>query len=284
MGGMQWLKDVLSGLRRHPADAGKAFVTCFSLLFTFVKVSVQFFPRLKIEGPSPLVVGLVSSVLWAAYSVRKLARIYFRIANCNTTIEVFFGDIFEQDGITAIPVTAYFETQLGKPVSDISLHGIFVKKFFSDPQELDAQIDEQLKCENFERIAKAEGKDRCYSIGTTALVTVKGDHRYILFAFTNADPVTLKASSDVELMWRSLHMLWERARNESSGHPVNLPLVGSGLSNLGLTSRDLLNLLILSAIIETKAKGITRMVRIVLHRSRFNEVDLREIKHHWKGN
>jgi hypothetical protein len=281
---MQWLKDVLSGLRRHPANAGKASLTCFSLLFTFVKVSVQFFPGLKIVGPSPLIAGIFFSIFWGAYSVRKLARISFKIANCNTTIEVFFGDIFEQDGITTIPVSAYFETQLGKPVSDISLHGIFIKKFFSDfPRELDAQIDEQLKGEKFERVEKAEGKDRCYRIGTTALVKAKGD-RYILFAFTNADAITLKASSDVELMWRALHMLWERARNEASGHPVNLPLVGSGLSNLGLTSRDLLNLLILSAITETKAKDITRTVRIVLHRSRFDEVDLREIKRHWKGN
>jgi Domain of unknown function (DUF6430) len=224
------------------------------------------------------------SLLWGAYSVRRLSRISFKIANCNTTIEVFFGDIFDQDGIVAIPVSAYFETKLGKPVSDISLHGTFVNAFFSDyPQELDAQIDEQLKSEDFLKVEKAEGKDRCYRIGTTALITVKGD-RYILFAFTNADAITLKASSDVELMWRALHRLWERARNESNGHPVNLPLVGSGLSNLGLTSRDLLNLLILSAITETKAKDITRMIRIVLHRSRFNEVDLREIKRHWKGN
>ncbi len=127
---MQWLKDVLEGLRRYPWDAGKAFVTCFSLLFTFVKVSVQFFPRLKIEGAAPLTVGLILSAFWALYSVRKLSRISFKIANCNTTIEVFFGDLFAQTGISAIPVTTYFDTILGKPVSDISLHGFFIKISF----------------------------------------------------------------------------------------------------------------------------------------------------------
>ena len=132
-------------------------------------------------------------------------------------------------------------------------------------------------------IVKEEGKTLCYPIGTTALITVK-EQKFILFALTNADPKTLKASSDVELMWKALHRLWERSRNESSGHPINLPLVGSGLSNLGLTSRDLLNLLILSVITETKAKDITRTIRIVLHRSRFDEVDLRDIRRHWKGN
>lgn len=281
---MQWLKDVLSGIKRHPLDAGKAFVTCFSLLFTFVKVSVQFFPLMKIEGGLPLIFGIVFSLLWAAFSVRKLSKISFKIANCNTKIDVFFGDIFQQDGIRAIPVSVYFESKLGRPVSDLSLHGLFVKAFFADyPQALDQQIDEQLENEPFEEVTKAEGKTRCYKIGTTALVKVREDC-YILFALAEADTVTLKASSDMEFMWRALHKLWERARNECNGHPVNLPLVGSGLSNLGLTARDLLNLLILSAITETKAKDITRKIRIVLHRSKFEEIDLREIKRHWEGN
>ncbi len=281
---MHWSRDVVSGLRKHPGTAGKAFITCFSLLFTFVKVAVQFFPKIRIQGSLPLLVGLLASFLWSAYSVRKLASISFKIANCNTTIEVFFGDIFDQDGVSAIPVSAYFETQLGKPVSDISLHGMFIQKFFASlERELDAQINEQLSQEEFESVPKTEGKNRCYKIGTTALVKVN-NNGYLWFAFTNADVTTLKASSDVELMWRALHRLWQRARNEANGHPVNLPLVGSGLSNLGLTSRDLLNLLILSAVTETKAKDITRTIRIVLHRSRFNEIDLREVKQHWKGN
>ena len=63
---------------------------------------------------------------------------------------------------------------------------------------------------------------------------------------------------------------------------MNLPLVGSGLSGLGLPTRDLLNLIILSAITETKSKGITRRIRIVLHRDRFDSLDLRDVKRHWE--
>jgi hypothetical protein len=53
------------------------------------------------------------------------------------------------------------------------------------------------------------------------------------------------------------------------------------LSGLGLPTRDLLNLIILSAITETKAKQITHTIRIVLHRDRFDELDLREVQKHW---
>jgi hypothetical protein len=205
-----------------------------------------------------------------------------KISYCNTTIEVIFGDIFEQDGIKAISVGEYFETTLGKPVSDKSLHGIFIKKCFGGHSEsLDAQLESQLRGIVGTQMEKVEGKAICYPIGTTALVKVN-DESFILFALTHADPETLKASSDVELMWRALHRLWQRARNECGGHPLNLPLVGSGLSGLGLPTRDLVNLLILSAITETKSSEITQTIRILLHRDRFEEIDLRDVKQYWE--
>jgi len=80
----------------------------------------------------------------------------------------------------------------------------------------------------------------------------------------------------------ALDGLWKFARIKSDGEPLNLPLVGGGLSRIGLPARDLLNLIILSAIKETKVKEIAKTIRIVLHPSLFEEVDLREVKMHWE--
>ncbi|MGH9680780.1 MAG: macro domain-containing protein, partial [Candidatus Acidiferrales bacterium] len=96
------------------------------------------------------------------------------------------------------------------------------------------------------------------------------------------DPATCKVSTDVTMMWLALHHLWQRVRIESGGYPVNLPLVGSGLSGIGLPTRDLLNLIILSAITETKAKEVTQRIRIVLHRDQFEKLDLRDVRQYWK--
>ena len=65
--------------------------------------------------------------------------------------------------------------------------------------------------------------------------------------------------------------LWQRARNESGGHPLNLLLIGSGLSGLGLPTRDRLNLIVLSAITEAKSKEITQRIRIMPQRDRFSK-------------
>jgi len=195
---------------------------------------------------------------------------------------VLFGDLFKQSGIRAVAVNEFFDSKIGKPVSDRSVHGIFINKCFGGhPEPFDKQVEEQLRQTEFEHIARPDGKTKRYPIGSTAIITAESD-RYIAFAFSKTDPETCKAQSDVTLMWGALHSLWQRARIESGGYPLNLTLVGSGLSGVGLPTRDLLNLIILSAITETKTKPITQRIRIVLTRDRFEDLDLRDVKKHWR--
>lgn len=280
---VQPAKDLGYGLIHNPWKTLQHIFTCFSVLFTIVKVTVQFFPTLRIEGSRPLLLLAVISLGWGTKKVWKPSKALIRVANCNTTIEVLFGDIFEQDGIKALAVSEFFDSTIGKPVSDKSLHGMFIKRCLGGHSEtFDTQVAEELKDTESTEVEKAEGKTRCYRIGTTAVVKIN-DECYIVFALTHADPKTLKTSSDVELMWRALHKLWQRARNECGGHPLNVPLVGGGLSGLGLPTGDLLNLLMLSAITETKTSEITQTIRIVLHRSRFEDIDLRDVKQQWEN-
>ncbi len=151
-------------------------------------------------------------------------------------------------------------------MSDKSVHGIFLKKCFGGhPETFDKQVDAELANVASEPVARSQGKMKRFPIGSTALITANND-RYIAFAFASTDPATCKASANVTMMWTALHDLWQRGRIEAGGYPINLPLVGSGLSGLGLPTRDLLNLIILSAITETKSKEITSRVRVVLGR------------------
>jgi hypothetical protein len=267
---------------RHPWRTAQYIFTSFSVLFTLATAITYFVPAIKIEGPFALAVAVVISVGFGLRKVWKPSRVEICVANCNTTIEVVFGDLFKQDGIRVIAVSEFFDSKLGKPVSDKSVHGLFLQKCFGGyPEPFDKQVDEQLKDIECTEVEKIEGKSKRYPIGSTALITVNQD-RYVAFAFVKADLTTCKAYSDVTMMWIALHELWQRVRVECGGHAVNLPLVGSGLSGLGLPTRDLLNLIILSAITETKSKEVTQRIRIVLHRDRFDDLDLRDVKQHWK--
>lgn len=279
---MQSIKDLWRGMASHPWKTLGYVFTAFSVLFTIVKGINEFFPGVKIEGPFAFGIVILVSLAYGFKKVWKPSKVEIKISNTNTTIEILFGDLFAQDGIRAIAVSEFFDSKLGKPVSEKSLHGLFLKKCFGGhPEPFDKQVDEQLSEAKWTEAAKIEGKTKCYPIGTSALIMVDQD-RYIAFAFARADPQTCKAYSDVTMMWVALSELWRRVRIESGGHPINLPLVGSGLSGLGLPTRDLLNLIILSAITETKSSQITPKIRIVLHRDRFEDLDLREVQAHWK--
>lgn len=282
---MNWLKDLFFGIKKHPwGTAGNVFAV-FSILNTLLTGVNYFVPSIKFEGNTPLWIALGISILVGCLRVAKPSRIEIPIAHCNTVIEVVFGNLFEQKGIRAIAVTEYFESKIGAPVSDKSIHGIFLKQCFGgSPEGFDKQIEEQLKSETFStEQSKTEGKNKRYAIGTTAVVTAANADRYLIFALSKADPKTCKATADVSMMWDALHKLWERARAETGGHDLNLPLVGGGLSGIGLPARDLLNLIILSAITETKAQAITQRIRIVLFRdSQTEDLDLRDLKKYWQ--
>jgi hypothetical protein len=280
---MNSINDLFRGIIRHPLKFIGHVFAIFSMLFTLIKAITHFIPGITIEGPNALIAVISISIALAIKKIWKPTKVSIQIKNSNTSIEVIFGDIFEQSGIRAISVNEFFDSKLGKPVSDKSLHGIFLKKCFGGYQEsFDRQVDEQLKgieSNNVEK--KVDGKTKSFPIGTTALINVNQD-KYILFALAKTDPETCKASSDVNMMWDALHSLWSRARIESGGHELNLALIGSGLSGLGLPTRDLLNLIILSAITETKFKEVTQKIRIVLYRDRFEDLDLRDVKKHWE--
>jgi hypothetical protein len=281
-GNLKSLVDLWHGIARHPLlTVGYAF-TAFSVLFTLAQGIDFFIPSIQVKDRTILWVTIGASVAYGLNKVWKPSRIELSIAHTNTILEVMFGDLFTQEGIRVIAVNDFFDSKLGKPVSDISLHGIFLKKCFGGhPQPFDDQVNLELAKSPYSDIPKLEGKTRRYAIGATALISVNQD-KYLTFAFSTSDPTTCKASSDVMKMWDALHCLWQRARIESGGYPVNVPLVGSGLSGVGLPTRDLLNLIILSAITETKTSQITQRIRIVLHAVRFDDIDLRDVKKHWK--
>ena len=132
---MQSLNDLWFGITKHKWKTIAYIFTCFSVLFTVVKVVTQFFPTIQISGPAPLTAAILISCAWGLWKVWKPSKITIKIAHSSTCLEISFGDIFEQEGIRAIGVSEFFETQLGQPVSDKSLHGAFLKRHFSGYQD-----------------------------------------------------------------------------------------------------------------------------------------------------
>ena len=279
-----FFKNLWRTIRRRPIPLiWQCFVT-FSVGWTATEAAFHFAdgraPFLK-EIPWLCLIGTLS-LIWAFASKWQVARVLLPLAQSNVTVEVTFGDIFNYDGIKAIPVSEFFDSELGLPVSPNSLHGVFITKCFGrHPQAFDQGVDLTLSTIRSTQIKKDHGKTARYPIGTTALLSAAGE-QYLAFALSHADPKTCKASADVPQMFEALAGLWKEGRTHMSGNALNLPLVGSGLSGVGLPPVDLIHIILLSFQDESRRQVVTQKLRIILTWDRLDQVDLRKLKKSWE--
>src|ERR1035438_2324740 len=80
---MRVAKDLGCALIRHPLKIVANSFTSFSVLFTLVKIAVQFFPTVAIQGAVPLCLGIVISLAWALDRAWKPSKTEFKVATCN---------------------------------------------------------------------------------------------------------------------------------------------------------------------------------------------------------
>jgi hypothetical protein len=275
------VKGIFIGIKHRPWRAFIYLFASFSVLWTLVEGFTYFIPSLDLRGATSLIAAAVIGIIYTAAMIRRPYKIEIPIRHTNTRIEIKFGDLFAEDGFRVIPVNEFFDSEIGLPVSAKSLHGIFLSKCFGGhSQSFDQLIEEDLKDSPGENVTRTQGKTRKYPIGTTVTIPVNNE-RYLCFALTKTEIDTCKANADVPTLWHALSGLWQKARISLGGSKLVLPLIGSGLSGIGLPTRELLDLIVLSVISESKRRQITTCVRIILTPDRYDEVDLRELKGHW---
>ena len=253
----------------------------YSAIWTVVESVSYFFPTVKLQGAIYYLILVICSLLIACAFAYQCRLVRFKVGHSNTIITVCFGDIFNRKGHLAIPVNEYFDSELGLPVSPNSLHGIVIDKFFGGhPTSFDQLVAADLINLQSQHVNRTTGKSSRYSIGTTASIKTNS-HRFLLFALCTTEIVTFKASATVQDLVRSLEGLCEKARVALNGEKLVVPLVGSGLSGIGLPANQLLQLILLVLVNETKKNQVALEIEVVIHPDRFDEVDLGLVKNFW---
>ena len=249
----------------------------YGLIWTFIESVGAFFPAIKPDGLGQYLFLVILSIgvgIWRAWPV---SRIELTVPHSDSVLAIEFGDLFDKKGCIAIQVNEFFDSLLGDHVSPNSLHGQVIRDLFrSQSTAFNQQVSKALDAEPFEIVPRATGNTKKYKIGTTASIDL-GANRYLLFAFTRTDVDTLKASATVHELWDALAGLWAAIRVRGNGDPVYMPLVGSGLSGVGLPAINLLQLLMTSFAYYTKKNKITGSLTVVLPWSFAKEIDLRDL-------
>ncbi len=279
---MQLLKNTYLGIKRHPGKFVRDMFLTYSVFWTLIESTSYFFPKEQYQGTPGYLALILIGLLIACIRAYPSSSINFKIAHSNTKVTVLFGDLLQRKGHIAIPVNEFFDSELGIPVSPKSLHGIVINTFFGGhPASFDQLIAADLANTPGQDTQRIGGKIRQYPIGTTAAIKTNS-HQFLLFALSKTDIVTSKASATVANLVDALEGLCAKARVVLGGEKLVLPLVGSGLSGTGLPANQLLQLILLVLVNETKKNQFAFDVEIVIHGDRFDEVDLSLVENLWK--
>lgn len=276
------MRKIFIGISRHPKRFLLAIAFGYASLWTVLE-PIFSIANLKTTGYNcPYLIGyaLVSLVigLFVIYPKRK---VHFDLNNTNTKVEILFGDLFTAPGHKVIAASEYFDSKIGKPVSPRSLQGIFIEKILGGHSNIfDTAVNTQLSGQHIASVQRVDGNSLKYEIGTTITI----DHNqstYFIFALTNTDN-DCNANSTPSLMLKALEGLWNKVRIEGNGIDINLPLIGNGLSRIGLPPSQLLQLTLISLLKAAKERDLSSTVRIVLTQDVFDKIDLEIIKNNWQ--
>ena len=243
----------------------------------------QFFESLKPGGWVGYSAFLTGAAIGGLYRAWPGKRVEFTMPGSGSTFEIESGDIFDGGEVVVIPVNDFLDGELGDHVSETSLHGQFIKGVLGGQSQSFFDLTSAALTgvePKEEGVARSSGRCDRYAIGTVARVDIAGQS-YLLAVLSHTDQLSLKASASLHDLWNCLRGVWNAVREHSSGRPVSIPLIGSGLSGVGLPPRHLLDFIVMSFFYHNKEKTVADRVTLVLPRHLAQDLDLKSIKRRW---
>lgn len=215
-----------------------------------------------------------------------ISRVTIKMPHIRTNINILAGDLLSQEGCAIVPANDFFDNVVNESiVAAKSVDGQMIKRFWTgNLSEMDKVTNEQLKNSPFTEVDRElPAKTRRYAVGTSVILKARDDLRVIWVALTTTDIETNKTHAGIEDLQLAIRAALVSARNNGNGDVLNVPLMGGGLSRIGMSSSFLLNLLIGIIVDESKKENITEKINIVLTRKVISELNLLEIKKCWEG-
>lgn len=264
--------------RQTLRDFSIAFISSFGIFGGAAQVVQVFWPDLLKVGGEGLISLLVLSSISAIIVARpklKLQR-YFPTPDTQVTIRV--GDIFGEPADVVIGFNDVFDTEVGQIISAKSLQGRLLSEIYAgDQSALDRDITNTLVgLTGDEDDTKTVGKNIRYPLGTVAILT-KNNRKYFCSAYGKLES-DLTTSSSVETLWHSLNQLWESIRLRGECEAIAVPVIGTALARVGESHSAIIKLILLSFVMASRRRIITKDFRLIIHPSNVGKVNLKELE------
>ena len=270
--------------RRRLWDFLLGFSATLGVLWLLIESLSAFFPCFTPKGLAWYSAFLLVSAFGGICRARPAKRVELRIPLTDSRFEIACGDIFSRSDVAVIPVNEYFDGEIGDPVSKNSLHGQFIERVLGGQTQSFFDLTEAALAQATPAETGVEhrtGRATRYEVGTVARIDVRA-RRYLLAVLAHTDLESLAASATLQDLWACLEGVWKAIREHSDGGPAVLPLLGSGLSKIGLPAMDLIRIILISFVYHTKERKIAGRVTLLLPPHLLGDVDLKTIKRSWR--
>lgn len=251
-------------------------ILSFILLFNIIPD--QYNNCLKYFGYAAFVI-LILIYLFIWYRANNLTNINIDVEGSNVNIKC--GDLFSEKGLKTIPFNEFFDTIVDdKIISNKSLNGIFINRFFKDNvNELDTFIVENSDSSDiidheFERTRG--GKKVKFKLST---LFVHDD--YIITAFSKFDEhnrATLTMPEYIEFFIN----FWDRVNRIYAQKNVSVPIFGSGITRLkehkNIGDEDLLKIMLWTFKLSEMKFKYPAKLSIIIHEDKIDQINLFNLK------
>lgn len=232
-----------------------------------------------------IILILVTPLLFAIYEAFPVTEMNIVLNDIGTIIKVQFGDLFKCEGMIAIGVNDYFDTEINNGIiSPTSLHGLFIKNVIgTEMGKFEAFLHNELSSiKGFENENRQNGKKIKYPVGTT-IVYSQEKNSYLLTAISEMNSQN-EAHSNMALITSSTFEMLRKARSCCNEKPLFMPLWGTGLSRTNMHPKHVLMTLLTAIYYEAKQSKITNSITIVVYEKMLTKFDLKHFVKEWGKN
>lgn len=204
------------------------------------------------------------SVFLTLFSHRPTTRVKYKLPNRDVTYEIIVGDLLSAADNIVISTSTTFDTNIASGlISQNSLQGQVATRFFQgNTDEIDRQIDEQLKGVFFTERAEAVGKKKEFPIGTVARI-VAGEKNFYFLAMSRLNEHG-NAMSTGRMIDQALEGLWEAIANKGEFGEIAMPVIGTGRGRVGLRKQKVIEKITQSFADASQQKTFSPKLKVII--------------------
>lgn len=188
------------------------------------------------------------------------------------TIRIEQGDLFKTNGWKVIPFNEYFDTMVDdKVIAHNTLNGIMIDKYVDNVDEFRSALEMDKRSP----LVPTKLKDRKqYPLGC-----IKIYKNFMILAFTHFNNQNMAHISKIDYE-QCLMKMWKEISRTYANKPINLPLLGSGITRFddvpNKSNFELLKCMLCT--LKASGENINQPITIVLTKDVIKEINIYEVK------